>query len=210
MAPRKSSSVCIFNCGLGRTEVRTRKYRKTQIDRGGVQGVDRVRELHVKRFCSIQVSCFANKDLREISPDAPVTRFISIRQRRTRYCIAQSHVAELRRLSRQTSFYVAKTFASSQLRKSHHSKLLAARQRTRPRIPVVTRNDASKACPRYEVHDLREQRLADIHGGVSGLATRKTSRKSALTFKPKPNRIGLEMLLCNDSLRNTCILTGRQ
>jgi len=72
-------------------------------------------------------------------------------------------------LREQTSFDVAKTFSPSYLRKSHHPKLLGARQRTHTRVSVVTRNDASEACPRYEIHDLREQGLADIHGSVSGL-----------------------------------------
>jgi len=49
------------------------------------------------------------------------------------------------------------------LRKSNCAKLLGAWQRAYSRVPAVTRNDAPEARPRYEVHDLREQHLADIH-----------------------------------------------
>jgi hypothetical protein len=49
--------------------------------------------------------------------------------------------------------------------------------------PAMTRNDASEVRRRYEVHDLREQRLADIHANFSEPGTRKTSRKSVVPFK---------------------------
>jgi len=45
------------------------------------------------------------------------------------------------------------------------------------RVPAITRNDASEARPRYEVHDLREQRLADIHANFSGLGNPKNIAK---------------------------------
>src|SRR5215470_13544515 len=60
-----------LHCGLGRAEVSPWKYRETQIDRCGVQSVDRVRKLQFKRLGSIQVPRSANQDLREISPDTP-------------------------------------------------------------------------------------------------------------------------------------------
>ena len=134
------------------------------------------------RFGSIQVPRFANEDLGEISPDTPVTRFISIDQRGTRHC-----------------FTLRATTADAQTLKHVPGA-----------FPAIACNDASEACPRYEVHDLREQRLADIHGNFSGLRTRKTSRKSAAPFKSKPNRNCLKARPCNDFSRNTFILTGRQ
>src|SRR5215467_717505 len=111
-----------LHCGLGRAEVSPWKYRETQIDRCGVQSVDRVRKLQFKRLGSIQVPRSANQDLREISPDTPVSRFIGISQRGTRHCFSQSHMVELSRLYGQTSFNVAKAFSPSYLCKSHHAK----------------------------------------------------------------------------------------
>src|ERR1700751_5386074 len=119
-------------------------------------------------------------------------------------------MVELSRLCRQTSFDVAKTFSPSYLCKSHHAKLLGARQCTYPRIPVVTRNNPSEACPRYEVHDLREQRLADIHGSFSGLGTRK--HRENQPSRSSRNQIEMDLRCCYAMLfsHKTLVLTGRQ
>jgi len=64
---------------------------------------------------------------------------------------------------RQTCLDVAQALAPSQLRKCHRTELLGTTQRPNA-------SDAREACPRHEVHDLGEQRLANIHASSSGMS----------------------------------------
>ncbi len=71
--------------------------------------------------------------------------------------------AKLARVGSQRQFGVAQALAPSQLGKSHDAKLLRASQAPHARVAAIARHYARKACPWNELHDLREQGLADIH-----------------------------------------------
>jgi len=73
-------------------------------------------------------------------------------------------VVELGRLRRQAGFNVAQAFAVSNLRKGHHPQLLGGVERSHPLVRAVARNDSMKGLSRQKIHDLRKQRLADVHG----------------------------------------------
>ena len=95
---------------LGRTEVCPVKYRQAQIDRGGIQRVERLRR------------------------EAPLD--------------------------------VAQALAVGQLGEGHAAQLLAARQRAYAVIAAVTGHNTVTALLRQEVHDLREQCLANAHASL--------------------------------------------
>jgi hypothetical protein len=77
--------------------------------------------------------------------------------------VAKSHGVQLARVGSQRHFDVAQALAPSQLSKSHDAKLLRASQAPHARVAAIAGHDARKACPWNELHDLREQGLADIH-----------------------------------------------
>ena len=78
--------------------------------------------------------------------------------------IAARFVAErLARIGRQAGLDIAKALAPGELRERHGAELLGARQRAHARIAAMALHDASEAGPRDELHDLREQGLADMH-----------------------------------------------
>jgi len=80
----------------------------------------------------------------------------------------ESHVIELGRLRREADLDVAQALAVGQLRKGHDAKLFGAGQRLHVAIAVAPIDDAMEGLPRQEVHQLREQRLACVHGRDSG------------------------------------------
>ena len=77
--------------------------------------------------------------------------------------VAKSHGVQLARVGSKSHFDVAQALAPSQLGKSHDAKLLRASQAPHARVAAIARHYARKACPWNELHDLREQGLADIH-----------------------------------------------
>ena len=107
--------------------------------------------------------------------DAPVARLVGIGQRRAPNRFAKANVIELGVLGRQTHFDVAQTFAIGQLSKRHDPKLLRARQSANILVAAVARDVSGEGRPGQEIHELGEQRLAGVHGGLRAKA-RKTAR----------------------------------
>jgi hypothetical protein len=89
-------------------------------------------------------------------------------------------VVKLAGLSCQTHFDIAQALAVGQLREGHDAKLLGATEAARPMIAVVSIDDAMECLPRQEVHGLREQGFAEVHGD-SGVAKPGTLAQTAIS-----------------------------
>ena len=87
------------------------------------------------------------------------------------HLVAQTHHAALVCIGAQRDLDVAQTLAPSQLGKCHHATLLGAAHAVHPGIAAVTIHDACKTRPRNKPHDLRKQRLADIHASPRSVST---------------------------------------
>ena len=92
-------------------------------------------------------------------------------------------MVKLTRLSGQTHFDIAQALAVGQLREGHDAKLLGATQAARPVIAAVSIDDAMEGLPRQEVHGLREQGLAEVHGNSGVGETRNASANGHFQFK---------------------------
>lgn len=90
---------------------------------------------------------------------------------------------ELGCLGRQAHLDVAQALAVGQLGEGHDPKLFRARQRANALVAVVTRDVSGESRPRQEIHELGEQRLADVHGDL-----RAKARKTARTGNRRSNR----------------------
>ncbi len=102
----------------------------------------------------------------QVAPAAdahPIARLVSVGQRRPLDCRAKSHRVQLGQIGRQIGLDIAQALAPSQLRKRHGAELLGARPRAHTGVAAMALHDASEAGPRDELHDLREQGLADVH-----------------------------------------------
>ena len=136
---------------------------QTQIDGGGIQCVDRVLEIEPQVLVQIKLASAPDQNCSQVGPDSPVARLVGIGQGRAVNAVAKSHGVQLARVGSKSHLDVAQALAPSQLSKSHDAKLLRASQAPHARVAAIARHDARKACPWNELHDLREQGLADIH-----------------------------------------------
>lgn len=173
-----------FDGGLGRAKRRPGKYRQAQVDGGGIQGVDRVGEFHLQRIAGVESAGLGNQALRQLGVDAPVAPLVGIGQGGVADGLAESRVVESRCLRRQTHFDIAQTLPVGQLRESQAAELLGTGERTNSMVAAVPPDDAVESLPRQKLHDLREQRLADVHASLrpdesrkgAGRACRRSSR----------------------------------
>jgi hypothetical protein len=136
---------------------------QTQMDGGGIQGVDRVLELQPQVLVQVKLAGTTYQNGGQVGPDSPVARFVGIGQGGAVNAVAKSHGVQLARVGSQRHFDVSQALAPSQLGKSHDAKLLGAAQAPHARIAAIASHDSRKACTWNELHELSKQGLADIH-----------------------------------------------
>jgi len=161
-APEVQQGVQLDGC-LGFAKRRPLEQTQTQIDGGGVQGVDRVLEIEPQVLVQIKLASAPDQNRSQVGPDSPVARLVGIGQGGAVNALAKSHGVKLARVGSKSHFDVSQALAPSQLGKSHDAKLLGATQAAHARVAAIASHDARKACPWNELHDLRKQGLADIH-----------------------------------------------
>ena len=149
--------------GLGRAERRPRIDRQTQVDRRGVEGVDRLLQVQADRLAGVQRSGNADQVLRQIGIDLPRPNSVGIGQRVARHRRAKSQVVEPVSLRRKTDLDVAQRLAKRQLREGHGIELVQAGEALDLVLAVVARHAATKRGQRQVHHDLREYELALMH-----------------------------------------------
>ena len=77
--------------------------------------------------------------------------------------MSQPYRITLMAVGRERHFDVAEAFAPSELGERHDTKLLGAIHASDAGVASMVIDDAAEAPPRNEIHDLREERLTDIH-----------------------------------------------
>ena len=162
---------------LGGAKRRPRKHRQAQIDGRGIEGIDGIGQFYAEVLVDVERAGLDDQALSQLEVDAPVAQLVGIGQRRASDCRADAHVVKLPGLSRQTHFDIAQAFAVGQLREGHDAKLLGATEAARPVIAAVPIDDAMEGLPRQEVHDLREQGLAEVHGNLQQQESCQTARR---------------------------------
>jgi len=150
--------------GLGGTKRRPWKQRQAQIDGGGIQGVDGVVQVDAKAVVAVEFARTTDEQRRQVRPDTPVAPLVGIGQRRAFDGRTKAQAVQLGLIRQQTDFDVPQTLAVGQLREGHGAELLGAAQTAHFEIATIPQHNARKAGPRNELHELREQRLAQVHG----------------------------------------------
>src|SRR5208283_3533234 len=135
--PRKSSRVCIFTaalvvrkCAQGKTD----RHRSIVVE----SRADGIGQVQAKVLVGVELPCLDNQSLGQIRVDAPVARFVGVRQRRAPDRFAQTHVVELRRLDGQAGLDIAQALPVGQLGKRHGPILLGAGENPHPMVAAVT------------------------------------------------------------------------
>ena len=94
-----------FDRRVGRAKRRPGKHRQTQVDRGGIEGVDRLLQVEPKGFGGVEPTSRRNQALPQLAGDAPVARGIG--QGVACPMAADPQVIQLGSLHAQTCFDVA-------------------------------------------------------------------------------------------------------
>ena len=162
-APQVQQGVQL-DCALGTAKGCPVEQAQTQIDRGCVQRIDGVLQVESDQVrVAVELASATNQQCSDVRPNAPIARFVGIGQRRAMNAVTQPHRIEFVRVGAKCHLDVAQTLAPRQLSKSHHAKLLRAGHATNACVAAVAIDDATKARPRHELHNLRKKRLADVH-----------------------------------------------
>ena len=173
-----------FDGRFGGSKRCPRIHRQTQIDGGGVEGIDRCIEIHAKRLAGVQRARQRNQVLRQIGVDLPGACRIRIGQRiagnrRT----AKSQVVQPMRLCTQIDFDIAQRFPIGQLRECHSEELIQTREILDLVFAPMGSHASSKGGQRQIRHDLRENEFALMHGSL-----RRISAKNANSAPRRSNR----------------------
>ena len=171
---------------LGGTKQRPRKQRQTQIDSRGVQCVGGVLQFDAEAVDDVELARLHDQALGKFGMDTLVSRFVCIGQSRALDLVPETHLVELGGLCRQTDFYIAQTLALGQLREGHHPELIGTGKRLHIPVATMSLDDARECSPRQKIHQLGEQRLADVHAWLRVRYPPEVGRNPILPFKSTP------------------------
>lgn len=144
-------------------ESRPWKERQAEGDRGGVEGVDRVRQIDSKAVCMVQLPGLANQDLSEVPPDAPVAMFVGMCQRAAGNRGAHSHMIELCLVSTKTALDIPQPFPIGKLREGHAEVLIHTREGFDVSLAVVSFHATGEFPVWDELHHLSKNRTPPVH-----------------------------------------------
>lgn len=151
-----------FNRGFSPAEMSPRKHRQTQINRGGIDGINHIVDVESVGVFAIKSPRLANQNLSECFVNTPVTMLVRISEISPSDITSDAHAVEMRTAS-QTCFDISKTLPKSYLSKSHRKKLIPgghtlARSRHR-----VKRHAAVELLTMDEIRDLSENETSSVH-----------------------------------------------
>ncbi len=153
-----------LDCSLGFAKWRPIEQAQTKVDRRCFQRIHRVLQIQTDQVgVAVKFACALDQQGGYVGPNAPVARLVGVGQRRAMHRVAQAHRVKFVRIGAKSHLDIAQALAPRQLRKRHHTKLFCTAQAANARVAAVTIDDPTKARPRHELHNLRKQRLADIH-----------------------------------------------
>ena len=151
-----------LNRSFGFAEMSPRKHRQTQINRGGVDGINNLVDVESVGVFAIKSSRLANQNLSECFVNTPVTMLVCISEISSCDVASDAHRVEMR-TSPQTGFNISKTLSESDLSKSHGEKLISgshAFTRSRHRVKL---HAAIELLTMDEIGDLSKNKAAGVH-----------------------------------------------
>jgi len=155
-----------FDSRFVRSKRRPGINRKAQVYRRGVEGVDGCIQVDRHRVLGIQGPRHGNQVLRKVGVDLPRSGCIGIGQSVARNGLAaQTHVIQPLGLGTQIDFDVAQRLAVGQLSEGHGQELVHAGEVVDLVIATVSSHASTKSAQWQKRHELRENKLALVHGG---------------------------------------------
>ncbi len=179
-----------LDSSLGRAKRRPRKYRQTQVVRGGIEGIDHRVQIERQAFAGVQRPGNANEVLRQIGVDLPRACRIRVGQRVARNRgTSKAHVIQALRLGAQVDLDIAQRFSVGQLGEGHGEELIQTVEVLDFEVAVMVSHTAAKSAHGQMCHELSEHELALMHGGVG----RKNTQNRESDIR-RSNRDQMKML----------------
>jgi hypothetical protein len=160
-----------FDGGFVLAESGPREQRKAQIDRGRVQGVQALVEVHADRILGVQRPRDTDQHLGEIGINAPVVSLVGVGECGARHLPAESNVIQFAAHRAKARLDVTQAFAVSQLGEGHRQILIPAREPSPVRVTAISGDTLLKLVGGQMPHELSKNSLADIHPSLSAIAT---------------------------------------
>ena len=157
--------LCVhLDARLGLTKVRPRKQSKRQVDRRGIQRVDRIVQIDTEILARIKRPGFAHQTFGQILPNPPVPVFVGIRESRfgNRFC--ETKMIKCVGLGVEAGSDVAQSVPGSHLRENHASELLAASEMSNGERGLVPLYDAVECLAMNQIENLGDNEAAGVHG----------------------------------------------
>jgi hypothetical protein len=155
-----------FDGGLVRAKRCPRINRQTQIYLRGVESINRCVQVDGQGVLRIQGPRHGDQVLGKVGVDLPRSSGIGMGQGIARDSLAtQTHVIQTLGLGAQVDLDVAQGLAVRQLGKGHRQELVHAGEVLDLVIASVGGHASAKSAQRQEGHELRENKLALVHGG---------------------------------------------
>ena len=166
---------------FGRTKRCPREQRKAQVDRGRIQRVDGLLQIHAEGLVHVKPARDADQVLRELGVDSPVARFVRIGQRAPGHRAANTQVVELRALGTKARFDVAQALAIGELCKCHAAELIRTTETAHTRVAAI--NDR-RCVRRYSTAgDPSTARIPICPRACASLPSKKPPESRISTFK---------------------------
>lgn len=156
-----------LDAGFGLAKVRPRKKSQRQIDRGGIQSIDRVVEFDSEILAGVKWSCLANETLGQILPNPPVARFVGFGQGGFGDLLGEAKVIKSLGTSVETGGDVAQSIPRCELGKHHADELLTALEMANPLFGSIFGDEPGKSLAIDEFDDLGEDVPTGVHGRKS-------------------------------------------
>src|SRR5258708_7386098 len=165
-----------------------------------IQCIQALLQIDTHGLSDIQSARGRNQPVGEVSEDAPVARFVGVRQRRARHLAPESQVIEVALQRTETGFDVAQTLPIGQLSEGHRQILIPAAEASHPQVALIALDATTELAVGKKADQLREDGAPLIHEPLSAL----------LAFKSRQARNDFNLLRSYYLQPASCNLTGQQ
>jgi len=155
--------------------------RQAQVDRRGIEGVDRFLELQADIFVLVNSPGFGDEHSGEVGIDPPIAGFVGVGQVASGDAATDAHVVKTAFHGLKTRLDIAEAFPVGQLGEGQAKKLIETKEVFDFVVPAVTPDAFAEFVHRQESHDLGEDGRLGVHRSLLYV------RKSADYTKSRSN-----------------------
>ena len=134
-----------------------------EIDRGGIQGVNRVLQFQSKILSGVEDTRLAHESFGEILPESIVSLLVGFGQGGLGNSFSKTKMIEGFASGVETGGDIAQSFPPGQLRKGHADQLLSATEMPNFALRVVALDQTGESLPVDQIEDLGKDIAAGVH-----------------------------------------------